>query len=915
MLTNRKRNDIARLTCLVSSLSLFLTLGCGLGTSSISTAPLGGGDSAGTISGIVHGGQYPVTGATIQLYQIGTAGYTSAATPLLNKTVTTGAGGSFSITGDYTCASGTYLYITAAGGDPGIGTGTNANLAMMAALGVCDNLNGSTNVIINEVTTVAMAYALAQFAGGTTFGTTLLSQPGSATSAPADNFATKSSNIAGLGNAMATAQMIAASSLGTSPGVPQYLTPAPEWWQVNLLADILAACVNSAGVAGANTNCTKLFSNVVTTGGTAPADTIQAALAMAQNPNLSTTAIAALYGIIPASGAPFIPYPTKATYVDDMSLAVWYNPVVTPFTITSYSITSNVVTLNTTAPPAVGAYVPLTGFPTSTFLNGFVFLVTGATSSSFTVSLTHANTTGTVTESGQGATRLLFQPQGVAIDSLGNAWAANQPQNGTDPFASGVTAAPYPAFYVELSPTGSPIRAGSGTGTAAGNYQINTVSTDGGVTSTAIGGEYGLVTAPSTYGVVGFFAPAIDTNNNVWFTDRQNGRIGKIVGSGTTYSTSYTYSNGGNALDSGGNGATAVTLPSGTQPISILVDGANNVFTMAATAATAITGACASSWGTSNSGLFGIAGGNMTTLFYGGAQGTSTTEPANMVIDPNLTDTVGGTAIPGAPFIWMIDGNNNPIYQDYTASTGTSKTQGCATPLATIGNSNTTYAMPPVTTTTGTTSIPDLGNQPVAMDAVKFLSFVSDMTFDKYGNLWMTNTGAIDLNSTINAALTKATPNYGTAFTPAQAAANFSFTYIHNVAGLLDASGNPNPRTILTDGAGNMFFILNTSRYWSEVTNAGLGLSPSASSTSTNVTPVNGFAGSVCICTYPGAGPTGYGRPVFGQGLPAIDQSGNLWTTSGGTGAGGFVVIVGIAAPKVAPDSLGLKNATYGMMP
>jgi len=57
------------------------------------------------IQGNVHGGQQPVTGATIQLYAVGTSGYGSAATPLLTKTVTTDQNGGFSISGDYTCPS------------------------------------------------------------------------------------------------------------------------------------------------------------------------------------------------------------------------------------------------------------------------------------------------------------------------------------------------------------------------------------------------------------------------------------------------------------------------------------------------------------------------------------------------------------------------------------------------------------------------------------------------------------------------------------------------------------------------------------------------------------------------------------------------------------------------------------------
>jgi hypothetical protein len=44
-----------------------------------------------------------------------------------NNTLPTG---SFTITGDYTCPSGSSeVYLVAAGGNPGLGSGTNANTA------------------------------------------------------------------------------------------------------------------------------------------------------------------------------------------------------------------------------------------------------------------------------------------------------------------------------------------------------------------------------------------------------------------------------------------------------------------------------------------------------------------------------------------------------------------------------------------------------------------------------------------------------------------------------------------------------------------------------------------------------------------------------------------------------------------
>ena len=71
----------------------------------------------------------------------------------------------FSITGDYTCPSGStpvYMYIT--GGNPGLTAGTNnTSIALMGLLGYCGDLTPSTLLVINEMTTVAAVYALAPF--------------------------------------------------------------------------------------------------------------------------------------------------------------------------------------------------------------------------------------------------------------------------------------------------------------------------------------------------------------------------------------------------------------------------------------------------------------------------------------------------------------------------------------------------------------------------------------------------------------------------------------------------------------------------------------------------------------------------------------------------------------------------------
>jgi hypothetical protein len=289
------------------------------------------------LNGIVHGGNQPVVGATVQLYAVGLTGYGSAATPLLTKVVTSGANGSFSISGDYSCSSGTYVYLTATGGNPGLNATTNGGSAatpnnpasaMVAALGDCGKLTSGTNVWMNEVTTVAAVWALQQFVAIVP-GTTLAAQPGTAAGVtpavtPAFSIGTSATNVQGLANAFEVAGVLASTTTGSSPGAfaAAYTGPGTsanrvltvENWHVNTIADVLAACVNTdttTGNADYSGTCSAL-GTAVTPSGTAAADTLQIAYEMAQNPtyNVSTT-----FGYVPASGAAFVP--------DDTAVADW----------------------------------------------------------------------------------------------------------------------------------------------------------------------------------------------------------------------------------------------------------------------------------------------------------------------------------------------------------------------------------------------------------------------------------------------------------------------------------------------------------------------------------------------------------------------------------------------------------------
>jgi hypothetical protein len=227
----------------------------------------------------VHGGQQPVSGSTLQLYAVGTTGDGSAATPLLTQTVTSDASGNFNITGAYTCPSpSTLVYVTATGGNPGLGPGTNnAALALMAALGPCGNLGPSTFISMNELTTVAAVWALAPF----------MSSYSSIGSGSAD--------ATTLASAFTLASEYVNTTTGTAPGlnVPAGLTVPVTL--LNTLADILSSCVNSAGgVAGDGSACGTLFAAATPSGGTAPVNVIGAGTNIANNPVANIASIFAL---------------------------------------------------------------------------------------------------------------------------------------------------------------------------------------------------------------------------------------------------------------------------------------------------------------------------------------------------------------------------------------------------------------------------------------------------------------------------------------------------------------------------------------------------------------------------------------------------------------------------------------------
>jgi len=262
---------------LLAGALLLLLTGCGLGTTP-STDTTVVVPAATNTSGLVMGGQQPVANVALQLYAVGITGYGSTATPLLpaNSVMTTPAG-NFTFP-SFTCPTANSLvYLTGTGGQPiaaanGNSAVTNSNLTLMVGLGACSTI-ANQFIDMNELTTVATVWALSPFMTGIA------------------NIGSSSTNSTGIQNAFAAINSIVNTSTGSllasGSGLPANETlPASE---INTLADILAYCVNSAGGSASDTtdghsngtNCGKLF---YLAGGNTTADTVTAAMQIAQNP-------------------------------------------------------------------------------------------------------------------------------------------------------------------------------------------------------------------------------------------------------------------------------------------------------------------------------------------------------------------------------------------------------------------------------------------------------------------------------------------------------------------------------------------------------------------------------------------------------------------------------------------------------
>jgi hypothetical protein len=426
-----------------------------------SSQPISSNVSSTSISGVVHGGRQAIVGSSLYLFASTTNSYGNSSLSLLNTTapgvsmdgngngfVLTDANGAFSINFDFVClASNSQVYLAAIGGNAG--SGANANSALLAALGNCGNLTPTTYVTLNELTTVAAVWALAPFLSGPT-----------AIGASGQNFS-------GLQDAFAAAAELVNIGTGSAPGatLPTNATlPASE---LNTLADILAACINSSGgIAGSATPCGLLFTAATPAGGTAPTDTVTAALNIARNPGSNVTA---LYNVAPATG-PF--QPTLSAAPNDWTVAVKYSPggLNAPHAIlvddsdniwiancgSANCATTGVGSVTKLSNDANTALTTSSGginvpYALASDLSGNIWVANYGGNSLSELASTGAPVVSTAYTGGG-----LNQPNSIAVDNLGNVWLSNLANGSVSEFSNTGTSLSPAAGYTSQGP-GTPV--------------------------------------------------------------------------------------------------------------------------------------------------------------------------------------------------------------------------------------------------------------------------------------------------------------------------------------------------------------------------------------------------------------------------------------------------------------------------
>lgn len=494
-------------------------------------------------------------GAEVEIFAAGASGYGSGGTLLANA-ATTDASGNFTLDGNVACPSASApIYITASGGTVG-SAASNSAIGMMAAIGTCGSLSTPPTITVDEVTTVAAVWALAPFlkAGG--------------------HLGTSSGNAQGLVNAFDNVNNLVTLATGAAPGTSAPANATIPTTKINTLADILAACVDSSS----STACSTLFAAATPAGGSAPDNTLDAALSIARNPGSNVAALFALA----STAAPFQPALTAAP--PDWTLAVTYKGggLSTPGSI-ALDATGNVWVANYFASVTELSNSGQVVSPAGGFTGGGLTESYGLTANSDgSVWVTDEQSTGSV-NGGEGSVTVLnsagtvtsgasgysgggvFFPIAAAADTDGSVWIANYGDSSATRFSLAGSAISSSTGFGSgqlEGPVAVAIDASHNAwfaNQAAASGSVTSISADGTKVNTiVVGGE-----APSGIATDSVADSANAATGHVWTANYYTASVSELAlhsdGSVTVISAGYT----GGGLE---------------HPNGITVDGAGNVW-------------------------------------------------------------------------------------------------------------------------------------------------------------------------------------------------------------------------------------------------------------------------------------------------------------------------------------------------
>jgi sugar lactone lactonase YvrE len=524
---------------------------------------------------------------------------------------------------DYSCPSAeTQVYLYALGGNAG--DGTNSALGLLAALGNCGGIGSTSYFAVNELTTIATAYALAGFATG-----------------PASVSASGSAQAqAGLANAFANAGNLVDPATGTVLTVTPAGNGSVPQQEIDSLANTLESCAGSVNRSESNAStaisnsCETLFSYATADGtysGALPTDTAAAAINIAHHPASQAANLYALSG----TGAPFQPSLSAAPNDFTLSLSfsggglagtdgaspntlavdaqgdVW--AVSDQATVNGQGYLTEFSPLGVAMGPAVTQ-----GSTQSTAPGGASGFAPAGLDSPVSVAVDADSANVWIADEYGGVVRFhvadgsaasftggLSQPSDVALDAAGNAWVSNY-GNDTLTQLNGVTGAVLGVYSGNGLDGPYALAIGTGTGgkiwvVDANSGQASCFNSSGSAVS---GSPFNIVGSYSAYTV------AVDAGGGAWFPaypaviDLTGAASNDPVANGyaiSSYDEGIAVDGAGNAwvtgsgsdtvyefnsqgtLISGANGY--VTMPDAT-PDAIAIDGSGDVWYNTSTDAT-----------------------------------------------------------------------------------------------------------------------------------------------------------------------------------------------------------------------------------------------------------------------------------------------------------------------------------------